>query len=218
MGEIECSGTLRRLTVGEIKAAPVLFYDRDFDQECLEFCRLRDIDSLPDTDGTTTLWMRTPEGFESQEMPPDRLVSEQQYPFEGEFMELLGRHEVMFVWSHAGLVGAIHFSDYNHPAVASHLYDVIACYERSLRLLATRMGLGANDLVALLTDDDSQRVKSYQRLCRQNPGLPEWNVAYLDDLQKLVNSKTDLRLDVESMRHVRNSTMHSKGVCESIRS
>lgn len=203
------------LAIGTIRAEPVLYYDPDFADQCYEFCTKRDLDALPGVDGASQIWIRQESGFLSEDMPTGRLVTGDLDCFDAGLPDLFERFGVLFVRSGVDLVGAVHWSDYNHPAVASELFDLISAYERALRDLAIQMGLNEGSLIGFLESGEAGkgaqgRVKSYQRMrCREH-AAPEFHITYLGDLQALVNAHSNLGLNIESVRQVRNATMHSK--------
>lgn len=202
-------------TLGEIKAEPVLYFDTDFIDECTRFCTDRDIDSLPALDGKY-VWIRRDSGpFRREPMRAARCIDPDLGCFDDRLPDLFRRHDVLFVRGAGGLVGAVHWSDYNHPTIATELFNLVAQYERQLRSLAVSMGLNEGDLVEYLrtdrqTDGGSNRAKMLEKMRRRDGAAPEFHVAYLGDLQGLVNSRSELSLDIDAVRHVRNSTMHTK--------
>jgi hypothetical protein len=198
----------RDLTVGDIMATPLLFFDPDYSDRCLEFCRFRGIDSLPSL-VSRELWVLAPGGdhFVKEEMLEKRLVGPAVYVFDPAIRDALLEHGVLFVSDGSGLVGALHGSDYNHPAVSRHLYSLIGQYERALRSLAVNLGLGDSDLVANLKKGPARQL---ERRLQRDPHAPPFHLASLVDLQSLLNDRFEMRLDVDAIRYVRNATMHSQ--------
>lgn len=198
----------RDLSVGDIKAAPVLSYDPEFAIDAWEFCEARDLDALPSLDAGE-VWVRKPNvgEFESAPMPSGRIIDATVYVFDGAVKEALAQYGVVFIRLRGALVGALHASDFNHPAVGRHLYDILSRYERTLRALAMLCGLTEADLLATV---GAKRRNYYECFRERNPQAPTFHIAYLDDLQTLVMKSTGINLAIETIRLLRNATMHSK--------
>ena len=194
-----------------IDTVRLIGFDPDFEEASRQFCLERDIDSLPALDGSS-VWVSTAADSDFRPIPDERRVDASTHCFDPALPGIFREHDVLFVQSSTGLVGAVHASDYNRSAVSSHLYDLISCYERALRTLAIQLELSEDSLIALLEkeEDGLRRVKRLRSGRRKDPNLPQFQVAYVDDLQKLINVHTNLNVDLESVCLARNSTMHSK--------
>ena len=214
VSDMGCGAEPRSALIGDIKAGPLLFYDPEFEEDGFQFCEQRDIDALPGVDGSRELWLRNEAGFACQAMDDERLVDASTYCFDASLLDRFRNVDVLFVERGTELIGAVHPSDYNHPAVASHLYDLVSCYERALRNLAGRMELSEDSVIAMLQESESaagrEWANRYRNWRMRSPAAPEFHVINLSHLQAVVNSRARIRLDIDSVLSIRNATMHSK--------
>ena len=205
------------LTFADLMTEEIIFYDPEFHEECVTFCRDRGIHHLPSLDNDERHWVMGQDGNCGVEAVPDDLVVQASgSPFHLSFEDRFRRRHLHFVHSDQRLVGVVHFSDYNAPVVSQYLYGAMAEYERSLRALLINRDLADKDMLAWFADKASNGndhfTKRHDRLSRvlnrDAPGSAPFELCYLDDLIGLLRDREVIGLKHEVVE-LRNHVMHA---------
>lgn len=192
--------------VSDIQTTELIFFDPDFEDACLQFCRRRDIDCLPALDNPARFYQRTETGFEAKEVSPNRVVDGRTPVFDPTLLYRFSASPLLFVWSDGRFSGVVHFSDYNKPAIHTYLFTLISAYERSLRQLLAVSGLKNEDMLDYLKKN-KKRLPSKDSLSVASH-LPPFECFYLLNFIQLANDCGVIELS-EDPNELRNSVMHA---------
>lgn len=135
----------------------IIFYDEEYEEECMAFCRERNISYLPDIYNANKCYffnVKT-ERFEPRGINPDKqTVDPDGGLFRPEIIEQFKKHEVLFVKNHDVIHGVVHYSDYNHPKVYEEIYKQLFLLEKGLiKLIIENAQLMKKDLTDFMGKD-----------------------------------------------------------------
>ncbi|GAB4415984.1 MAG: hypothetical protein OHK0039_25000 [Bacteroidia bacterium] len=120
----------------------IVYYDKEFRDECLEFCRVRNIEYLPDINDTVHLHYYDTQAnrFEQRKIQEKQVLHPEAYIFGAGIEHVFLRYPVIFIIDRDLLQGVVHFSDYNHPLVYKALYEKLYRLERGMIHLLLNYG------------------------------------------------------------------------------
>lgn len=208
-------------TLADIQTTDLLYFDPAFAAQAAAFCAARDIDCLPSLDNPSRFYRlnRAAQRFEPRPLTGARCVAAGQVLFQPALLERFRRHAVLFVFEHGALTGVVHFSDYNRPVVSDHLYTRLSAYERALRTLAQRSGLGDADMghyfETKVERTSGREKKRFERRLNHferrsaDPSIPPFQRDYLDDLIGLLAHHDVIQLQQKPAVDLRNAIMHA---------
>lgn len=210
-----------RITFNAIQTNDLLYFDPEFEELCLKFCKERNIDCLPDLDDPLKFYRRTEHGFIKDDVAQERRVSGQDDIFAIGMLELFRANHLLFVYENDKLTGVVHFSDYNKNEVDAYLFGLLSSFERSVRRFLKLHGLKNQDMLNFFeskvekannkTDKDFflRKIADYQNKQEQNEKLTVFECFYLLDLIGLVNHHKIISIS-EDANKLRNTIMHAK--------
>lgn len=132
----------------DIMTEGLIYFDDDFRDECMEFCRIRNISTLPHISDPSLCYHfdRKKERMEKRDLHPQQRVDGSLSIFHPQMLDLLQQYEVVFVQDGGETCGVVHFSDYNRPKVYTYLYQQLYQLERGLSYLVLHSRISLNTL------------------------------------------------------------------------
>lgn len=214
--------TVNTLSMRDIQISDILYYDPAFREDCYRFCVERDIDCLPSLDDSGRIFRRQSDFYDFVEeiVPEERIVADWQSIFESELADKFARNALLLVYSHRGLTGVVHFSDYNQPVVSSYLYNLFLAYERTLRTILELRGLHNRNMIEYFEEridhpkeqNDknhfSRKIREYEKHRNDIEKLPEFHSFYLRDLIELAEHSEIIFVE-NKVAELRNMVMHA---------
>lgn len=213
--------THKRLVLSDIQTSDLLYYDPEFKEKCLDFCKKRNIDCLPALDDPKSFYRKAEGGFSEENVIESKMkVDSDTYIFELSLLECFQTTPLLFVYTKNELTGVVHFSDYNRTEVDIYLFGLLSAYEKSLRELLRLCGLKNQDMleyfdviVQTSTDDKkrsscSTKKGKYKKYQSENKKLPLFECFCLLDLIELAKHKENIVLSSDTY-DLRNKIMHA---------
>jgi len=123
---------IERVRIADIMtpADEVIFYDPAMEDECVKFCKNRNIEYLPSLeDPNNKAYCRSEKGFFDDSLKIDVNLD----AFSEQALSKFKQNKVLFVYNYGEFCGIIHFSDYNNDKIKVYIYSIILLYETSLR-------------------------------------------------------------------------------------
>jgi hypothetical protein len=207
-------------TISDIQTSSLLYYDQEFADKCYEFCMQRDIDYLPSINEPNCVYClnESTGGFIEVQIEYGQKVDSQLRIFDPKLLGQFAAQPLLFVYSGGYLSGIIHFSDYNRPAVSSHLYQAFFDYEVALREFLVLNDVGDQDMyeyfaqgTASASDKDGY-FKSRLAWFKKNKALiakgAPFEQYYLSDLVNFICDRNHMSLD-KCVVDLRNGVMHA---------
>ena len=207
--------------ISDIQTSTLLYYDPEFHEECLQFCVQRDIDYLPSLDDPRCAYHRNDnmDGFTEVQIGYRQKVDDQVPIFDPRLYAQFTDHPLLFVYSSEDLAGVVHFSDYNRPAVSSHLYELLFDYEIALREFLASNKVTDSKMYeyfeegAVLPTKQQGYFKGRLQWYRKNESLigkgQPFEHYYLKDLVNYICDHNLLSLD-KCVPDLRNGVMHAR--------
>ncbi|MCA0355174.1 MAG: hypothetical protein LCH85_24535 [Chloroflexi bacterium] len=181
---------IERVRIADIMtpADEVIFYDPAMEDECVKFCKNRNIEYLPSLeDPNNKAYCRSEKGFFEEITLDDSLkIDVNLDAFSEQALSKFKQNKVLFVYNYGEFCGIIHFSDYNNDKIKVYIYSIILLYETSLRKI-----LRINNIKDLRgMDFEKHRIGEL-----------------IDEISK--NDKIKMRItNKDILRNFRNSIMH----------
>lgn len=194
-------------TISDIKTSSVIFFDNDFTNECLNFCKTREISVLPDIhDHTKCYILNDQDGFEQKSITTNNLTDDSTPIFSDVIIKKFHQSDVLFTKNLSGYIsGVIHFCDYNKSIVNSYLYQQFRLLEQSIRDLLVMYGKNNNDLLRFMATQTNKKPSSKQKNNTQLP-FSEFN---LSELILFARDEEIINIPYE-IKDIRNDVMHMK--------
>ena len=126
----------------DIMTREMVYYDKEYKDECAEFCKARNINYLPAIHNPKLAFQysRQDNRFEQFSIKPGQQVLPNENIFKSGIADKFGNHEILFVIDAGHLYGVVHFSDYNRSIVYEEIYNKLFMLERGLIYLVTEYG------------------------------------------------------------------------------
>lgn len=207
------------ITFADIQTSDLLYYDPEFAEESLAFCKERDIDCLPSLDHPQRFYHRKDNRFVHEDVPASRMVIAEEYIFNDTLLKKFQEFGLLFVYSHGELTGVVHYSDYNREEVKLYLFELLSSYERSLRELLKLSGLNDQDMLeyfryeAKFAKKQSSRdhyqalAKDFEEDLSKGKKIPAFELCCLKDLMELANYRKVIKVN-QDVNNLRNDIMH----------
>jgi hypothetical protein len=121
----------------QIMTRSVIFYDDEYESECLDFARSRNISLLPDIADINYChrFGKRTEAFKRQKINPSQMVHISDDVFQSRLKGVFQQFKVVFVTEQQQIVGVVHFSDYNRQAVYKEVYDQLFLLEKGIKYI-----------------------------------------------------------------------------------
>jgi len=193
-------------TISDIKTSSVIFFDRDFKDECLRFCRTREISVLPDINDHTKCYILNDQDFDQKNITADELIDDSIPIFSDIIIKKFHNSDILFTKNLSGHIsGVIHFCDYNKSIVNSYLYQQFRLLEQSIRDLLVIHKKCNDDLLKFISAQTNRRLSSRQKNNTQIP-FSEFN---LSDLILFAANEKIISIPYK-IKDIRNDVMHMK--------
>ncbi len=116
-------------------ANKVIFYDPAMEDECVKFCKNRNIEYLPSLeDPNNRVYFKDKNGyFEEMIIDESLKIDVNLDVFSEQALSKFKKNNVLFVYNYGEFCGVIHFSNYNSDKIKLNIYSMILIYETSLR-------------------------------------------------------------------------------------
>lgn len=213
--------TITPITFSDIQTSDLLYYDPDIDQECVTFCKTRNIDCLPSINNSKEFYRITNEEFKKEAITPEICLKGNEFIFDEEMFSRFRKNPLHFIYNNQGISGVVHFSDYNRPEVSTYLYALLSAYEKSLRNLLIQYGYNNQDMQNFFIykinkekkDTSTKRIyernkSDFERNKQLIDSVPPFELFYLLDLIIFTRHMNiaDLHQDINELR---KSIMHT---------
>ncbi len=209
--------------IADIQTTALLYYDEEHLEKCYDFCKNRDIDSLPDIENPKIFYQRNDDSkaFDRCQLTDDRWLDAHTFIFKSDLLERFQLHPIQFVFTYGELTGVVHFSDYNKDPVDNFLFAQFAKYERGLRELAIcnklknanmrkyfeeKKAKSSNEKDIKFNED---RLEKYDEKLEKMEKAGEFQFFYMDELIGMLRSEKIIHLN-GGVVELRNMIMHSR--------
>lgn len=214
-------------TISDIQTSVLLYHDPEFEEECFQFCVQRDIDYLPSINDARCAYRlnKGTGGFDEVVIESGQKVDGQVRIFDPKLLGQFATQPLLFVYAGEYLTGVIHFSDYNRPAISSHLYQAFFDYEVALRELLVSKWVTDQDFCSYFADKAGaaateqsyfkgrlQWLKKNQAQIAKGPPFEQY---YLRDLVNFIYDRNLMSLE-RCVIDLRNGVMHAHRHVEQI--
>lgn len=189
----------------EIQTTDLIYYDPEFNKECLKFCTDRDIDYLPSLSDQKIIYVRSENTFLEKEIPTGQTVDGGMHIFDSTLLDRFCAYKLLFVTTKNQITGVIHFSDYNRHLVNNYLFNLIAGYERTLRKLLDKNKFKTEDMFNYCKSK-KRRLPSVK--LDEMKKLPPFERFFLSDLIAFANDHGVISVRNEP-NDLRNAVMHA---------
>lgn len=205
-----------QLSFAKIMTSKVIFYDESFKEECVRYCKERNITYVPFLDDFDICYKLIGDKFEKERIAESQKVNVDEDVFDKSVFEKFEAHHVLFVFNKNQLAGVVHFSDYNRRPIFIYIYSLLLEFEKGLRELLTYSGVSNKDMIEFFKKHSKDSYFMEQFKHYSNPEiknemkeLEPFQMFFLKDLIGLANSKKILKIS-ESVNDIRNIVMHAK--------
>jgi len=198
----------------EIMTSDVVFYDKEYNDECKEFCRTRSIDRLPAIHDSRIgfRYSRGNKEFESFAIKPTQFVHPNDNIFKKSLIGKFQENQILFVVENDDLKGIVHFSDYNRPKVYEEIYKKLYKFERGLIFLISEYSGKSHKELEMFLGDQFFTANRNKLLSKRDFSKMKLN---LKDIMEFALETDLLRvLHIGRINGLRNKIAHSKDLVE----
>lgn len=196
----------------EIMTRSVIFYDDEYEPECLDFAQSRNITLLPDIADIDMCHQYDigKQTFKQKKIDPDQLVDVSDDIFQSHLVKIFRAYKVLFVSDQQQIVGVVHFSDYNRQAVYREIYNQLFLLEKGVKyILLNLSSIGRSEWLKFrgqkfLKSDDHKQITS-EDLHEQGVSLPI--LLHFARENKLLKAKEH---HIYMIKELRNRIAHSE--------
>lgn len=201
-------------TANDIMTTSLVYYDEEFKNDCLQFCRRRGIAWLPSLDCCSERFLLKDGAFVKTDYSSGMTIDAGTPVFHKSFLESFAAEPLLAVVEGESILGVLHFSDYNHHQISVYLYRLFHEYEVSLRSLLNEFGLANQDMGDLFKKKSGsnryfdKRLEQFNKMESFLSESSPFQHFYINDLVLLANHRGIMQLSQDVVQ-LRNMTMHA---------
>ncbi|MEO0472585.1 MAG: hypothetical protein AAF206_23415 [Bacteroidota bacterium] len=199
------------LAFEQIMTREMVFFDKEYQDECAFFCQARGINYLPHISRNEKCFYYHPDtqDFEPRNIERQQVVrpTDQIYAFS--LMDRFQKFDVLFVKEGGILTGVVHYSDYNRAPVYEDLFKKLFLLEKSLiHLIVEYSGLKKRALKEFLNDSSTEADKQTDLVSSDFSGekMTLKTILHFTRKYELVKIRNS---DIDQIIDLRNKVAHS---------
>lgn len=198
------------LTYRDIMTKEVVFYEEDYNDVFVKFCKARNINFLPAIHDSKIAfkYSKSKGDFDRFNIEASLCVEASESIFKSIAIKRFKLSRILFVKEFGDLVGVVHYCDYNRPPVFEEIYKKLYKLERGLLYLITEYGgKSLEDLEKFMEVNQPSGNKAHRLLTKQDFRDLKVN---LSDIMRFANEKQILIIrNIPSINQLRNKIAHS---------
>lgn len=198
------------VTFQEIMTQGIIFYDKEYRDECTTFCQLRSINYLPSLHNEKFgfYYNSDEQKFTRKRIMDTQRVGAEASIYDNKLISRFREFGTLFVEQNHVIKGVVHFSDYNRSAVYDDIYKQLYLLERGLvHLITHNASLTKRDLFEFMDkhipSDGDQPLSKKDFRARD---ISLWTILKFTQEHKLVKISEN---NIQNIISIRNKIAHS---------